>query len=304
MVEESDAHEGSVFDPTLERRHLLSVAYRLTGTLHDAEDIVQETYARWFRLSESERAAIAVPGAWLTTVAGRIGLDHLTSARARREQYVGEWLPEPVPGTALTTASQGSDPLDAVAVDDSVSMALLVLLDAVTPAERVAFVLHDVFGVPFEEIGEIVGRTPQACRTLASSARRRIRDRRARASSAVEHERVLLAFLTAARGGGLDDLIAVLDPEAIARSDGGGKIRAALHPVRGADRVARFLLGILAKQSDLDASIEPVGDRGGFVFRRDGVVTSVVMADVADGRVAEVWIVLNPDKLTAWGSEN
>ncbi|MFD1713435.1 RNA polymerase sigma factor SigJ [Amnibacterium flavum] len=299
-----DVSDRTGDDPYLgERRHLLGVAYRMLGTLHDAEDAVQDAFARWYRLTPGERAAIAVPGAWLTKVTGRIALDMLGSARARRERYVGEWLPEPVPATALTSASHSGDPLDAVAHDDSVSMALLVVLESLTPAERVAFVLHDVFAVPFDEIAEIVGRTPQACRTLASSARRSIRDRRERESGSAAHRRVIEEFWAASRSGRLDALIAVLDPDVVTRSDGGGKVSAALNPVRGADRVARFLLGILAKQSELVATLEPVGDRTGFVFRRDGVVTSVVTANVRGDVVTDVWIVLNPDKLDAWNRQ-
>ena len=162
-----------------ERRNLLGLAYRMLGTVSDAEDAVQESYVRWYRQTEAERAAIENPGAWLTRVASRVCLDMLGSARARRERYVGEWLPEPVPGASPIAASVAVDPLDRVTLDDSVSTALLVVLESLTPAERVAFVLHDVFGVPFAEIAHAVGRTPDAARQLASQARRRVRARRA-----------------------------------------------------------------------------------------------------------------------------
>ncbi|WP_374315895.1 sigma factor, partial [Microbacterium sp.] len=143
-----------------ERRNLLALAYRMLGTVTDAEDAVQETYVRWYRLTPDERAEIRNPGAWLTRVASRVCLDVLGSARVRRERYVGEWLPEPVPGESPIAASAPLDPLDRVTIDDSVSTALLVVLESLSPAERVAFVLHDVFGVPFAEIAETVGRTP------------------------------------------------------------------------------------------------------------------------------------------------
>lgn len=163
-----------------ERRRLINVAYRLLGSLAEAEDAVQETYARWFALSRRQQEAIASPGAWLTTVAGRICLDVLGSARVRRERYVGSWLPEPLPdrdewlgGRADDGRAGSTDPADQVTLDESVNMAFLVVLESMTPAERVAFVLHDVFRYPFAEIAEIVGRTPAACRQLASSARRR-----------------------------------------------------------------------------------------------------------------------------------
>lgn len=154
-----------------ERRQLINLAYRLLGSLADAEDVVQETYARWYAQAPAARDAIDNPGAWLTRVAGRICLDQLKSARARRERYVGEWLPEPVPSPS---SAAPEDPADRITLDESVSMAFLVVLEEMTPAERVAFVLHDVFRYPFAEIAEIVGRTPVACRRLASSARKRI----------------------------------------------------------------------------------------------------------------------------------
>src|SRR5690348_10645782 len=162
-----------------ERRQLINLAYRLLGSLAEAEDAVQETYARWYALSRPQRDAIESPGAWLTTVASRICLDVLGSARARRERYVGEWIPEPLPEpTEWISGRAGGgpvDPADRVTLDESVSMAFLVVLESMTPAERVAFVLHDVFGYPFAEVAEVVGRTPAACRQLASSARRRLR---------------------------------------------------------------------------------------------------------------------------------
>ncbi|RIQ37417.1 sigma-70 family RNA polymerase sigma factor, partial [Jiangella rhizosphaerae] len=167
-----------------ERRQLINVAYRLLGSLADAEDVVQETYARWYAMSTEQRDAIDSPAAWLTTVASRICLDLLRSARARRERYVGEWIPEPLPDRSewISAPAGGegdpADPADRVTLDESISMAFLVVLESMTPAERVAFVLHDVFGYPFAEVARIVGRTPAACRQLASSARRRLRSAR------------------------------------------------------------------------------------------------------------------------------
>ena len=170
-----------------ERRQLINLTYRLLGSLAEAEDAVQETYARWYALSRQQQEAIESPGAWLTTVASRICLNLLSSARARRETYVGEWIPEPLPERTewITGRSGGTtiDPADRVTLDESVNMAFLVVLESMTPAERVAFILHDVFGYPFAEVAEIVGRTPAACRQLASSARRRIRASQAPASS-------------------------------------------------------------------------------------------------------------------------
>ena len=158
-----------------ERRQLINLAYRLLGSLAEAEDAVQETYARWYALTPHQRDAIESPGAWLTTVTSRICLDQLGSARARRERYVGQWIPEPLPEPAEWISSRPgapADPADRITLDESVSMAFLVVLESMTPAERVAFILHDVFGYPFAEIAGIVGRTPAACRQLASSGRR------------------------------------------------------------------------------------------------------------------------------------
>ena len=285
-----------------ERRHLLNLAYRMLGTLNDAEDVVQETYARWFRLEEAERERIEIPAAWLTRVAGRICLDVLGSARHRREQYVGEWLPEPTPESRVGSGSATADPLEQVTLDDSVTMAMLVVLESLTPAERVAFVLHDVFAVPFEEIAEIVGRTPQACRKLASSARRHVRDRRAREVSPVAHTAAVQAFWDACQTGDMTALLEVLDPDVVARSDGGGRVRAALHPIVGADRTARFLLGVLAKSVDVVPRMELVGGRTGIVFRREGAVSGTASFNIRDGRIVDVWLTLNPDKLTAWAA--
>jgi RNA polymerase sigma-70 factor (ECF subfamily) len=283
-----------------ERQHLLNVAFRMLGAMNDAEDVVQETYARWFRLEEAERERIEIPAAWLTRVAARICLDVLGSARHRREQYVGEWLPEPTPETRVGAGTVTADPLERVTLDDSVTMALLVVLESLTPAERVAFVLHDVFALPFEEIAEIVGRTPQACRKLASSARRHVRDGRAREVSPAVHTRTVRAFWDACQTGDVTALLAVLDPDVVARSDGGGRVSAALNPVVGADRTARFLLGVLAKSTDVVPSMEPVAGRTGVVFRREGVVSGTASFNIRGGRIVDVWITLNPDKLTAW----
>src|SRR3954453_17839231 len=161
------------------RRRLINVAYRLLGSVADAEDAVQEAFIRWYALTPEDREAIKTPAAWLTTVTSRICLDQLGSARARRERYVGQWLPEPVPDrTEWASAEAGADPADRITLDESVDMAFLVVLDSMSPAERVAFLLHDVFRYPFAEVAEIVGRSPAACRQLASTARRRVREAR------------------------------------------------------------------------------------------------------------------------------
>jgi len=284
-----------------ERGALLGLCYRMLGTVADAEDAVQETFVRWLRLTDAERAAIRNPAAWLTRVAGRVCLDMLGSARARRERYVGEWLPEPVPGDSPIAASAPIDPADRVTLDDSVSMALLVLLESLTPAERVAFVLHDVFGVPFGEIAESVGRSPDAVRQLASQARRRVQQHRAGAASREEHDAVTRAFAAATQTGDLQSLVAVLDPDVVLRADGGGRVSAARRPVRGADRVARFLLGL--PHLEPDAVVEPIRtpDGLGLIATLHGEPNALFTVDVRDGRVADIYVMRNPDKLSQWG---
>ncbi|HWJ08207.1 MAG TPA: RNA polymerase sigma factor SigJ [Nocardioides sp.] len=287
-------------DVMAERSRLLALGYRMLGTLQEAEDAVQETYLRWYRLSEEERAAIGNPQGWLTRVASRVCLDVLKSARARREQYVGPWLPEPVPADLLGLSGAAVDPADRVTLDDTVSTALLVVLDAMTPAERVAFVLHDVFGVPFGEIADVVGRSPAAVRQLASSARRRVDAHRSEVAPAPEHEAVVRAFGAAASGGDLTALAALLDPSVVLRSDGGGIVSAARNPVVGPSRVARFVLGCLEKRPTWRMVERPTADGLGFVWLEGEDVLGVINLRVAAGRVTDVWMVVNPDKLAAW----
>ena len=223
MTSRSGPGDGQL-DPGLsaimsERRQLVNLAYRLLGSLAEAEDAVQETYARWYALSRQQQDAIETPGAWLTTVASRICLNLLGSARARRETYVGDWIPEPLPErTEQLTGQPGAaaDPADRVTLDESVNMAFLVVLESMTPAERVAFILHDVFGYPFAEVAEIVGRTPAACRQLASSARRRVRTSQPPATPAAHQTSIVRAFKQAWEAGDIHALIGLLAADATA----------------------------------------------------------------------------------------
>ncbi|MGY0387922.1 RNA polymerase sigma factor SigJ [Nocardioides sp. WG-D5] len=281
----------------IERRRLIALAYRLLGTLEEAEDAVQETYLRWYRLTDDERAAIDNPSGWLSRVTSRVCLDVLKSARARRERYVGPWLPEPVrPGFLVAP----EDPADRATLDDTVSTALLVVLDAMTPAERVAFVLHDIFAVPFGDIAGIVGRSPAAVRQLAASARRRVAEQRDDVAPLPEHDDVVRAFVSATAGGDLGRLVTLLDPSVTLRSDGGGRVSAALNPIEGPEKVARFLLGVLTKRPTWTIRTEPTADGLGFTLVEDGAHRGVANLRVAGGRVTDVWIVLNPDKLARW----
>ncbi|MFC5091337.1 RNA polymerase sigma factor SigJ [Amycolatopsis plumensis] len=278
-------------DPVVaERRHLVNLAYRLLGSLTEAEDAVQETYARWYALTPAQRAAISSPGAWLTTVAGRVCLDVLGSARVRRERYVGEWLPEPLPDQP--------DPADRITLDESVSMAFLVALEAMTPAQRVALVLHDVFGYAFAEVAEITGRTPAACRELASAARRRIRA--ARPAAPVARQAGLVRdFKEAWAAGDIGALIGLLDPAATLTADGGGRVRAAIVPVEGGELVARYLAE-LAVSGELTFEERAVNGLPGLVLRRGDELAAVYAFAFADDRITHVWAVRNPDKLGTW----
>src|SRR5512146_2180807 len=202
-----------------ERRQLINVTYRLLGSLAEAEDAVQETYARWYAMPPEQRDAIASPGAWLTTVASRICLDLLGSARVRRERYVGEWIPEPLPEPAEWPGGTAADPADRITLDESVSMAFLVVLESMTPAERVALILHDVFRYSFAEVAEITGRSPAACRQLASSARRRIRDSQASPAPAARQAGVVRELKRAWETADIDALIGLLDPAVTLTAD-------------------------------------------------------------------------------------
>jgi hypothetical protein len=232
-------------------------------------------------------------------------LDLLGSARARRERYVGEWLREPLPGPAdWVTGRPGeitADPADRVTLDESVSMAFLVVLESMTPAERVALILHDVFGYSFAEVAEIVGRTPAACRQLASSARRRSRASQPPATAAARQARIVRDFKRAWQARDIDALIGLLDPGATATGDGGGLVSAELRPVEGAGQIARFFVNIAAQAPpDLTLLERTVNGQPGMVARLDGVTVAVYAFDIAGDRIKHIWAVLNPDKLRPW----
>ncbi|MER6947507.1 RNA polymerase sigma factor SigJ [Nonomuraea sp. NPDC000554] len=297
-------HDPSLSAIMSERRQLINLAYRLLGSLADAEDVVQETYARWYAMSRQQQEAIVSPGAWLTTVASRICLDLLGSARARRERYVGEWIPEPLPDrTEWISGRPGgisSDPADRVTLDESVNMAFLVVLESMTPAERVAFILHDVFRYAFAEVAEIVGRTPAACRRLASSARRRIGASQAHAAPAARQADLVRDFKQAWEAKDIDALIGLLDPDATATGDGGGLADAVLRPVDGGEQIARYLVDIARKAPDLTLLERRVNGQPGLVAQQDGVTVVVMAFDVAGDRIKHLWAVRNPEKLRPW----
>jgi RNA polymerase sigma-70 factor (ECF subfamily) len=287
-------------DLARERQHLVNLAFRMFGSTAEAEAVVQQTYTLWYAMSESERDAFAVPRAWLTRTAARICLDILASRRGVRDGYVGEWLPEPVPNTSVGHATPPADPLDRITLDESVSMALLVLLDSLAPEERVAFVLHDVFGVSFDAIGDIVGRTTRESRTLASNARRNIHRLRTHETTPEAHTTVARAFGQAWELGDATTLAALLAPDVVALTDGGGKVTAEAQPIRGVAQVVRLVLHAFDGPGDVEITTQPVNGQTGLVIRRGLSVVGVVSFNISDSLVTDVWMVLNPDKLERW----
>jgi RNA polymerase sigma factor (sigma-70 family) len=287
-----------------ERRRLINLAYRLLGSLAEAEDAVQETYSRWYTMSRQQQEAIESPGAWLTTVASRICLDVLGSARARRERYVGEWIPEPLPErTEWINERPGgttADPADRVTLDESVNMAFLVVLESMTPAERVAFILHDVFRYSFAEVAEVVGRTPAACRQLASSARRRIRASPAPATPTSQQAGIVRDFKQAWEAKDIDALIGLLDPGATTIADGGGLVSAHLRPIEGGEQVARAFVDLAARAPKLTILQRTVNGQPGLVAQQDGITVTVFAFDIAGDRIKHIWAVRNPEKLRPW----
>jgi RNA polymerase sigma-70 factor (ECF subfamily) len=275
-----------------ERPKLFGVAYRMLGSVADAEDIVQETYLRWQEVVDVG-TAIDSPSAYLTTMVSRRCLDELRSARRRREEYVGEWLPEPL------LADDRLDPAQQTELVDSLSTAFLVVLEALSPGERAAFLLHDVFGYEYPELARILGRAEPACRQLVTRARRRVSERRPRFEvSREEHTRLLNEFLHASAAGDLDGLVGLLAEDAVLRSDGGGIVTAARNPIVGANRVARWLLGVAEKAPPgLTTTVETVNGLPGIVMRLDGALFGVGSIEVRDGRIHDIYIQVNPEKL-------
>lgn len=273
-----------------ERKRLWGIAYRITGSVADAEDAVQETWLRWERLPDG---AVDDPRSYLTTVISRLCYDQLGSARARRESYVGPWLPEPV----VTE----SGPEDRVTLDESVGLAMLTVLERLTPAERTAFILHDVFAVPFKEIADVVGRTPDSVRQLASRARRRVRAEAPRRTvDRGEHRRAVDAFLSAVMGGDFDGLLEILDPEVVWRSDGGGKVTAARLPVIGDEKVVRFSQRLMREfdPETMHALVREVNGAPGVLLADPAGERCVVFAfSVRGGLITEIDAVINPEKL-------
>ncbi|MEO3766558.1 RNA polymerase sigma factor SigJ [Streptomyces sp. B5E4] len=279
-----------------ERPRLLRVAYSTTGSLAEAEDCVQEAWLRLRRVPDP--GAIRDLRGWLTTVVGRLALDALGSARSRRERYVGTWLPEPLVEPAGVVPA---DPAEQVTLDESVSMALLVVLDELSPAQRTAFLLHDVFGLPFDQVAEVVGRTPAAVRQLASRARRHVeRNRPHEPAPRAEQWRLVHAFAAACREGDLEGLVRLLDPEVTWRGDGGGLVTSLPGVVRGAEQVAYGLVAFgRAPLPPGMMRVVTVNGAAGLVWYGPEGEVSVVAFTVDGGRITAIDVQRNPEKLTS-----
>jgi RNA polymerase sigma factor (sigma-70 family) len=272
------------------RDRLRAVAYRMLGSISDADDAVQEA---WLRLSRSDSEAIANLPGWLTSVVARVSMDMLRARRARREDYVGSWLPEPV---VVVEDGETMPEVEAL-LADSVGLALLVVLDSLAPPERLAFVLHDMFAVPFDEIATIVGTTPGAARQLASRARRRVRGAAPAEDADLAQQRELVdAFLAASREGSFEGLVALLDPDVVFRLDTGGRGPAAREPVTGAEAVARQ---ILARGTPFARFARPavVNGRAGVVVVPGEVAMAVVGFTTALGRIVAIDVITDREKL-------
>jgi RNA polymerase sigma-70 factor (ECF subfamily) len=288
-------HEHAGLADFADHRDLLfTVAYEITGSVADAEDVVQESYLRWSELDEDARSQIQNPRAYLASIATRQSLNRLRSQSRRREEYVGPWLPEP-----LVTAP---DVADDVVLAESVSMAMMLVVESLSPDERAVFVLHEVFGFAHEEIAEAIGKSPANVRQIAHRARAHVRARRPRFTrdDAVA-ARVVQHFLEAAASGDLQKLMDVLAPDVVLLSDGGGKVSVNLRPVLTADKVARFLVGLQGKLATDNPTAEPavVNGRPGALVYVAGALDTVVTIEVDGDKISRVYLVRNPDKLDA-----
>src|SRR5215207_6829162 len=271
------------------RTHLRAVAYRMLGSVSEADDAVQEA---WLRLSRTDASRVENLGGWLTTVVARVSLDMLRSRNARREQPLGTYVPEPI-----VSNDTGVDPEHEALIADSLGLALLVVLETLSPAERLAFVLHDMFSVPFEQIGAILERSPEAARQLASRGRRRIRSAHTTPhhaeAAAHQEEEVVEAFLAAARDGDFDTLLAVLDPEIVERVDTGS---GTIVEVRGAQNVARRAM-TASQRADLVGRLALINGAPGWVSVLDAELYAIAALTVQNGRITTMDILLDPARL-------
>jgi len=282
------------------RRLLFSVAYQMLGSVADAEDVVQDTWLRW---SAADPGEVRDPRAYLVQITTRLALDRMGSARARRENYVGPWLPEPLltGGAPVASAPQAPEPEDAAELGEQVSLALLVVLETLSPAERAVFVLREAFGMSVAEVAGTLNRSEAAVRQMAHRAKEHVHARQPRFDADRQaQQEVTERFFAAVGGGDMEALLAALAPDVVLISDGGGKASAARRPITGAEKVARFLVGIAEKGGDIPGLRIEVAEVNGLPAIVGWVGTepfgSISLA-VADGRIEQVLVVVNPDKL-------
>lgn len=277
------------------RRLLTGVAYRVLGSVTDAEDVVQETWLRW---SAADRADVRDPRAFLVTTTSRLALNALRARRNRRESYAGPWLPEPIRTRDDEPAAGTGDPAEPVLLAESVALAFLVVLESLTPLERVVFVLHDLFDFDHAEVARALERSEPAVRQLASRARQHVRERRPRQiTDPAEHGRVTAAFMDAAVNGDVQALLDVLAPDVVLITDGGGLAKAARRPIHGADKAARFVAAISHEVTGVRWTLASLNGRRGVLVHLGEQLIATVDLDTAEGRVNAVRVQLNPDKL-------
>ena len=283
---------------------MFSIAYRMTGSVSDAEDIVQEAFLRASKDAGKDAAndaEVESPKAYLATITTRLAIDHLRSARVRRESYVGTWLPEPLLDDAPGAPRAEPDPAELAETSDSLSMAFLVLLESLTPTERAVFLLHEVFGYDYKEIAGITGKSETNCRQILARARHHVDDGKPRFDASREQrDQVARRFFEAAGGGDLSGLMELLAPDVVMVGDGGGKAWALAEPMSGAERVARILLGLTRRAPKMGVRLEPAyvnGQPGAVTYDQQDRVVNVFALDIADGRVQTIRSILNPDKL-------
>lgn len=290
-------------DLSAERPRLHDIALRLLGSSSDADLAVEHTFARWREGPTPDGVVGAERRDSLTEILARTCVEALRHARLDREQYVGDWLPEPVPDLPGGRSTAGADPADRISLDESLSMLLLVVLESLTPEARVAFILHDVFGVPFVGIAHVVGRSPEVTRELARSARRQIQHRREHDVPRERHRDVILDLLAGCAGGVEEQVRATLHPEITVIIDGGGKVHTSPSPVRGVEQAARLLIRVFSKVPAVTVTEQSVNGQTGLVFRQGSRVVGVLSASIKAGAILDIWIVLNPDKLRHWNAD-
>src|SRR5271165_7599040 len=279
---------------------MFSIAYRMTGSISDAEDIVQEAFLRLTRVLR-DGGSIDLPKAYLATATTRLAISHLRSARVRRESYVGAWLPEPLLSGAFGGFRGEPDPAERAEMSDSLSMAFLVLMESLTPTERAVFLLHEVFSYGYQEIADITGKSEPNCRQILARARHHVDEQKPRyETSRTQSEEVARRFFEAAGGGDLAALLELLAPDVTMVGDGGGKAWAAARPFHGRQQVARFMLGLARRGAKLGAHLEVAwvnGQPGAVTYDADDRIINVFALDIANGKVQMVRSVINPDKL-------